>query len=174
MQRAQFTTKIKRYVLCKHNFLPPPGLATTNDVTLQPTAVAPHSTLAASLPLPDCAALRKEVDRALESTSNCSAPGPDKISWKLLKAVEVTAIGESILAASLHSGSLPGAWREMRAIMIPKPGKDHTKVGGGDPSSSPIHAVSYGIRRLTIIGKLMHSCTRASWAPARIAEHMTL
>ena len=66
---------------------------------------------------------------ALGRTRNWSAPGPDGISYRLIKAVRNTRLGQELVGEvvdNLMSGIIPPAWREMRVVFIPKPGRDLT------------------------------------------------
>ena len=78
----------------------------------------------------------KQVDKALNTTKNSSAPGPDGINYMLLKKLLPTPLGKAILRNVAHhllQGTLPAEWKEMRVVMIPKPGKDHTQVKNWRP-----------------------------------------
>jgi len=75
---------------------------------------------------------------ALGKTKNSSAPGPDGVTWKLLKKIKDTKLGRALLedaaqVAYMEGARMPEEWRKMRMIMLPKPGKDHTKVKGWRP-----------------------------------------
>ena len=89
------------------------------------------------------------VRRALSKTKNTLAPGPDGVTWKLLKMIKDTRLGEAVLEdvgmmAQLDLGYYGEAeWRDMVMVMIPKPGKDHSKVKGWRP-----------IVLLNVVGKL--------------------
>ena len=82
---------------------------------------------------------RRRVEQALRHTKNNSAPGPDNISWKLLKTISGTMLGKAIIedVAQVTSEDsitrMPEEWRKLKMIMLPKPGKDHTKVKGWRP-----------------------------------------
>ena len=79
------------------------------------------------------------IHRALKKTRNDNAAGPDGISWKLLKAIKDTRVGKALLedigqVAEMEEGSrMSEKWRELKVVMIPKPGKDHAKVKGWRP-----------------------------------------
>ena len=81
----------------------------------------------------------KRVLRALSKTKNKSAAGPDGISWWLLKMIKGTPLGRAVLedvalwATPKERVKVPEAAREMTIVMIPKPGKDHSKVKGWRP-----------------------------------------
>jgi len=80
-----------------------------------------------------------KLRHALKKTRNGSAPGPDGISWKLLKMISGTALGRAVLedvgqvAETARVTRMPEKWRDMKMVMIPKPGKDHTVVKGWRP-----------------------------------------
>ena len=64
---------------------------------------------------------------ALGHTKNGSAPGPDGISYHLIKAVRDTRLGQELVdevVDNLIFGIIPPAWREIRVVFIPKPGRD--------------------------------------------------
>jgi len=77
------------------------------------------------------------IRNALKKTRNDSAPGPDGVSWKLLKKLRNTRVGRAILedVEQVAGGGarIPEEWRGMKMVMIPKPGKDHTAVKGWRP-----------------------------------------
>jgi len=79
------------------------------------------------------------IQHALKKTRNSSAPGPDGISWKLLKMLKDTEIGRAVIEDAGQVAERRGAtrmlesWRAMKMVMIPKPGKDHTAVKGWRP-----------------------------------------
>ena len=69
------------------------------------------------------------VLRALGRTKNGSAHGPDGIGYRLIKAVRDTRLGQGLVdevVDNLVRGVIPPAWREMRVVFIPKPGRDLT------------------------------------------------
>src|SRR5258706_16308628 len=70
---------------------------------------------------------------ALQGTSNSSAPGPDNISYRFMKALVDTVFGNELLiqmARELQKGKAPTDWQLSKVIMIPKPGKVHTQLKG--------------------------------------------
>jgi len=75
--------------------------------------------------------------QALKKTWNNSAPGPDRISWKLIKRIKDTRVGrvilEDIAQVVVNMDRMPEEWRGMKMVMISKPGKDHTAVKGWRP-----------------------------------------
>ena len=69
------------------------------------------------------------VRRALGRTKDGSAPGPDGVGYRLIKAVRDTRLkGELIeeIVDYLACGVIPPAWREMQVVFIQKPGRDLT------------------------------------------------
>ena len=82
---------------------------------------------------------RERVRRALMKTRNNSAPGPDGVMWRLLKAIKDTRLGRVVLddvgqMTELSNGYYgEDEWRSMTMVMILKPGKDHSKVKGWRP-----------------------------------------
>ena len=83
----------------------------------------------------------EQVVRALLNTKNNSAPGPDGISYRLLKLIRHTTLGKAIIRDiaccfpnnEREREDIPTAWQEMLTVMIPKPGKDHELVKGWRP-----------------------------------------
>ena len=83
----------------------------------------------------------EQVDRALTGTKNNSAPGPDGISYRLLKMIRQTTLGKAIIRDiarcfpnnEQQREDIPETWQQMLTVMIPKPGKDHTLVKGWRP-----------------------------------------
>ena len=64
---------------------------------------------------------------ALGRTKNGSAPGTDGISYRLIKEVRDTRLGQELVdevVDNLVNGVIPPAWREMRVVFIPKPRRD--------------------------------------------------
>lgn len=94
---------------------------------------------------------RAAVRRGLSKTKNTSAPGPDGVTWKLLKMIKDTKLEKAVLdevgmMAQLDTRYYGEAeWRRMTMLMNPKPGKDHSKVKGWRP-----------IVLLNVGGKLVH------------------
>lgn len=80
-----------------------------------------------------------QIRHLLKETRNDSAPGPDGVSWKLLKMIRDTKLGKVVLedagqvAESRSLTRMPENWRNMKMVMVPKPGKDHTVVKGWRP-----------------------------------------
>jgi len=76
------------------------------------------------------------VRKALPGTSNRSAPGPDGIGYKLIKRVLDLKLGRELIgevAENLINGKIPKEWQHSKVVMIPKPGKDHSKTKGWRP-----------------------------------------
>ena len=78
--------------------------------------------------------------KALSATKNTSTPGPDRISFHLLKLIKDTSLGRQVIhfladflrgKRSILSGS--GDGRDITVVMIPKTGKDLTKAKGWRP-----------------------------------------
>ena len=75
--------------------------------------------------------LLTKVHIALSGTSNTSAPSPDGISYKTLKAANKTPLGRALMAQvaqQLAAGTVPTQWQDSQVVFIPKPGKDHTQL----------------------------------------------
>ena len=73
--------------------------------------------------------MEDSVRKALVGTKNSSALGPDGVSYRLMKAVRDTPLGEELISeVALHllEGTRPAKWKEMRVVLIPKPGRDLT------------------------------------------------
>ena len=71
------------------------------------------------------------VRGALSGTKNNSAAGPDGGGYRLIKAVRDTRLGNELLAeivAALRGDYIPDRWRDMRMVLIPKPGSDLTQT----------------------------------------------
>ena len=79
-----------------------------------------------------------QVKDVLKKTKNYSSPGPDSISYRILKLLADTPLGKAILndiaTTILRPGykaiPVPPQYHQMKMVMIPKPGKDHTRVKG--------------------------------------------
>jgi len=75
---------------------------------------------------------RAAVRGALSKTKNSSAPGPDGVTWRLLKLIKDTRLGGAVLDDVGMVAQLDNRyygeeeWRGMTMVMIPKPGKDHS------------------------------------------------
>ena len=73
--------------------------------------------------------MKDRVWWALMGTKNSSTPGPDGISYRLIKAIRDAPLWEkpiSKVALHLLVVIIPTKWKEMRVVLIPKPGKDLT------------------------------------------------
>ena len=71
------------------------------------------------------------VQAALSGTKNNSAAGPDGVGYRLIKAVRDTRLGREVMGeivAALRGGYIPDRWRDMRVVLIPKPGRDLTQT----------------------------------------------
>ena len=69
------------------------------------------------------------VLKAIRGTSNRSAAGPDGIGYRLIKLVLGTRLGMELvdlIVDHLRRGCIPDEWKEMKMVMIPKPGRDLT------------------------------------------------
>ena len=69
------------------------------------------------------------VRSALSRTRNNSAAGTDGVGYRMIKAVRDTKLGIEVLGevvAALRGGYIADRWREMRVVLIPKPGCDLT------------------------------------------------
>ena len=76
------------------------------------------------------------VRGALSGTKNNSAAGPDGVGYRLIKAVRDTRLGNELLGevvAALRGGYIPDRWRDMRVVLIPKPGRDLTQTKNWRP-----------------------------------------
>ena len=62
-------------------------------------------------------------------TRNSSVPGPNGISYRLIKAIKDTPLGDELVnevAVQLLEGTIPEKWKEMRVVLNPKPGGNLT------------------------------------------------
>ena len=76
------------------------------------------------------------VHAALSGTKNNSAAGPDGVGYRLIKAIRDTRLGSELLGevvAALRGGYIPDRWRDMRVVLIPKPGRDLTQTKNWRP-----------------------------------------
>ena len=65
----------------------------------------------------------------IQGTSNKSAAGPHGIGYRLIKLVLRTRLSMELvelIADRLQRGIIPAEWKEMKMVMIPKPGWDLT------------------------------------------------
>ena len=80
--------------------------------------------------------LEEKVRGALRGTSNKSAPGPDGISYRLIKMVLDTRLGRELVrevATALKEGRKPEEWQHSKVVFIPKPNKNHKVAKGWRP-----------------------------------------
>ena len=73
---------------------------------------------------------------ALSDTANSSAPGPDRIGYRIPKMANKTHLGEQLIvqvATNLTTGTIPREWQDSKVVFIPKPGKDHTQLKAWRP-----------------------------------------
>ena len=71
--------------------------------------------------------MEDRVRRALMGTKNSSAPGPDGLSYRLIKVIRNTCLGEELIsegALHLWECTIPGRRKEMRMVLIPKLRRD--------------------------------------------------
>ena len=76
------------------------------------------------------------VRDALSGTKNNSAAGPSGVSYRLIKAVRDTRLDSELfgeVVTALRGGYIPDRWRDMRVILIPKPGRDLTRTTNWRP-----------------------------------------
>ena len=76
------------------------------------------------------------VRSALSGTKNNSAAGPDRVGYRLIKAVRDKRLGIEVLGevvAALRGGYIPDRWWDMRVVLIPKPGRDLTQTQNWRP-----------------------------------------
>ena len=76
------------------------------------------------------------VPSALSGTENNSAAGPDGVGYRLIKGVQDTELGIKVLrvvVGALRGGYILYRWREMRVVLIPKPGRDLTQTKNWRP-----------------------------------------
>lgn len=69
-----------------------------------------------------------DVKRRLTRTKKSTAPGPDGIKRDTLRGVHRNGLVAEMFNLILASGVLPTPWRRNRTTLIPKEGKDSTKV----------------------------------------------
>ena len=103
--------------------------------------------------------LLTKVHTALSGTSNTSAPGPDRISYKTLKAANKTPLGRALVdqvTEQLAVGTVLREWQESKVVFIPKPGKDYTQLKAWRP-----------ITLINCISKLGENISKKNLAPQR-------
>ena len=74
-----------------------------------------------------------KVEGALSSIQNSSTPGPDGISYRFIKTVKGTLLGERLLeevARNFIKGTIPREWQNSKVVIILKPRKNHKKMKG--------------------------------------------
>ena len=78
----------------------------------------------------------EEFNKILKHTSK-SCPGPDKISYQLLKALpkKIKAFICIIISCSINNFHVPCVWKASQVTMLPKPQKDRTKAENYRPFS---------------------------------------
>jgi hypothetical protein len=66
------------------------------------------------------------ISKALKSSANGKAAGPDGVTDELLRYLDQVTPGfmVEIIQASFRVGYHPKVWREAKGVVIPKPGKD--------------------------------------------------
>ena len=67
------------------------------------------------------------VRNALFGTKINSTAGPDGVGYRLIKAIQDTRLGNELfgeVVTALRGGYIPDRWRDMQAVLIPKPGRD--------------------------------------------------
>jgi hypothetical protein len=69
-----------------------------------------------------------EMTDALRACSSCSTPGPDHVTWRLLKMIllsdpQCSALIVSLATACLMVGYWPSYFKTSSSVIIPKPGK---------------------------------------------------
>ena len=76
------------------------------------------------------------VHQALAGTKNNSVVIPDGVGYGLIGAVRGTRLGREVLGevvAGLWGGYMPDRWRDMRVVLISKPGRDLTQTKNWRP-----------------------------------------
>ena len=71
--------------------------------------------------------LQDKVLEALSRNSNTSAPGPDGISYKIIKWANKSVLGEYLIddvVDNLMEGKIPKEWQDPKVVFIPKPNRD--------------------------------------------------
>ena len=71
--------------------------------------------------------LKDKVLDALSRTSNTSAPGPEGISYKIIKWANKAVLGEYLIddvVDNLMEGKIPKEWQDSKVVFIPKPNRD--------------------------------------------------
>jgi len=82
-----------------------------------------------------------QVYAALAKTKNNSSPGPNRISYRLIKLINDADLGRAILhgiaRGTIALIKVPREHRDLTMLMIPKPGNDKNKVNGWRPIVLP-------------------------------------
>ena len=76
------------------------------------------------------------VRSVLSGMKNNSAAGPDGVGYRMIKAVRDTKLGMEVLGevvTALRGGYIPDRRREMRVVLILKPGRDLTQTKNWRP-----------------------------------------
>ena len=71
--------------------------------------------------------LKDKVLDALSRTSNTSAPGPDGISYTIIKWANKSVLGKYLIddvVDNLLEGKIPKQWQNSKVVFIPKPNRD--------------------------------------------------
>ena len=78
-----------------------------------------------------------ELEQIFKKCKNKSSPGPDEISYQMLKMLPVIVKLHMchIFSKCIQWGYFPNKWKEAHVKMIPKPGKDKTLVKNHRPIS---------------------------------------
>ena len=80
--------------------------------------------------------LKERVRDALSVTKNNSGASPDRVGYRLIKAIRDTRLGNELLGQGvsvLRGGYIPSKWRDMRVVLIPKPGRNLTQTKNWRP-----------------------------------------
>ena len=80
--------------------------------------------------------LKERVRDALSGTNNNSGASPDGVGYRLIKAIRDTRLGNELLGQGvsvLRGGYIPSRWRDMRVVLIPKPGRNLTQTKNWRP-----------------------------------------
>ena len=90
-----------------------------------------------------------EVARILKASRNRSAPGPDNITYKVLKKfyLRFPLVLSRLFTACLQQGVFPDIWKNGEVIWLPKAGKDPNAPDGYRP-----------ITLLSTLGKTFEKC----------------
>ena len=78
-----------------------------------------------------------ELTSALDKCKSRGSPGPDGLSFIVLKHLPDNTLGVmlSIFNECLIFGYFPGRWKNAHGVMLPKPGKDHSSPSSYRPIS---------------------------------------